>query len=273
MHYHIYKHILPLCVLALGGPAAAQSGQLRVRVVDSQGGLIPRAAVQVQCAGAARVALNTDSSGEVGFACSPPARLAISAAGFGTLQETLAAWSDNQPRVVKLEPAMIRNSIDVVVSDNSAVPVVSGDALAIESTGARTAFDAVERLVPGAFVTHRGVLGYGISSNGTGQISIRGVGESPNAGVLIVVDGRPDFQGEMGHPLPDFFSLSDVSRVSVTEGPASVLYGSNAMGGVVEIDPMQPSTRNETRLSASLGSFLTGAVPVGQRRDVRPLVL
>jgi iron complex outermembrane receptor protein len=159
---------------------------------------------------------------------------------------------------VKLDPAMIRNSIEVVVSDNSTAPVVSGDVLAIESTGARTAFDAVERLVPGAFVTHRGVLGYGISSNGTGQISIRGVGGSPNTGVLIVVDGRPDFQGEMGHPLPDFFSLSDVSRVSVTEGPASVLYGSNAMGGAVEIDPIAPSRKNETRLTAGLGSFLTG---------------
>jgi outer membrane cobalamin receptor len=101
-------------------------------------------------------------------------------------------------------------------------------------------------------------LGYGISTNGTGEISIRGVGESPNADVLIVVDGRPDFQGEMGHPLPDFFSLSDVGRVSVTEGPASVLYGSNAMGGVVEIDPMEPSRQNETRLTASLGSYLTG---------------
>jgi outer membrane cobalamin receptor len=244
--------------LALGILAAAEPGPLRVRVIDSQGAAIPQATVQVQCNGAARVSETADSSGGVTLACRPPAKLAVSAAGFGTAQKTLAAWNDDQPYTVKLDPAMVRDSIDVVVSGNGAVPVVSGDAMTIDRAGARTAFDAVERLVPGAFVTHRGVLGYGISSNGTGQISIRGVGESPNAGILIVVDGRPDFQGEMGHPLPDFFSLSDVSRVSVTEGPASVLYGSNAMGGVVEIDPIQPSGRNETRVTASLGSFLTG---------------
>ncbi len=253
---HTFTRVLPF--LALGTLAVAQPSQLRIRIVDSQGGAIPQASVQVQCADAARIALSANAVGEASLACRPPARLAVSAAGFGSVQETLATWNENQPHTVKLEPAMIRNSVDVVVSDNSTVPVISGDALAIDSTGARTAFDAVERLVPGAFVTHRGVLGYGISTNGTGEISIRGVGESPNAGVLIVVDGRPDFQGEMGHPLPDFFSLSDVGRVSVTEGPASVLYGSNAMGGVVEIDPIVPSQQNETRLTASLGSYLTG---------------
>ena len=70
---------------------------------------------------------------------------------------------------------MVRDSVDVVVSDSPTVPVITGDTLAIDATGARTVFDAVERLVPGAFVTQRGVLGYGISSNGTGQISIRAV--------------------------------------------------------------------------------------------------
>jgi outer membrane cobalamin receptor len=119
-------------------------------------------------------------------------------------------------------------------------------------------FDAVDRVVPGAFVTRRGAMGYGISTNGTGGVSIRGIGESPNTGVLIVVDGRPDYQGLMGHPLPDFYSLSDVGSVSVVEGPASVLYGSNAMGGVVEIKNWEPPEGMSTRLTAGLGSFNTG---------------
>ena len=177
---HPFTHLFPL--LTLGSLAAAQSGQLRIRIVDSQSAAIPYATVRVQCAGSAAITLTASAVGEAGLDCRPPARLAASAAGFGTVQETLASWSDDPPHTVQLDPAMVRNSVDVVVTDNSAVPVISGDALAIDSTGARTAFDAVERLVPGAFVTHRGVLGYGISTNGTGQISIRGVGESPNAG-------------------------------------------------------------------------------------------
>ena len=250
------RHVVPF--LLLSGLAAAQVKQIQVRVIDSQGGAIPQASIEIQCGGDAKTALTTDSLGEAAIGCGPPAELVVSATGFAPLRTTLTNWNEGQAQTVTLSPAMIRNSVDVVVSDSATVPVVTGDALEIDRTGARTVFDAVERLVPGAFVTQRGVLGYGISSNGTGAISIRGVGESPNAAILIVVDGRPDFQGEMGHPLPDFFSLTDVGRVSVTEGPASVLYGSNAMGGVVEIDPIQPSRQNETRLTASLGSFLTG---------------
>ena len=241
----------------LSGLAAAQINQIQIRVLDSQGGAIPGAVIALHCSGT-NIALTANDTGEAVSECRPPAELVVSAPGFEPARLSLANWNARETRTLTLSPAMIRNSVDVVVSDNSIVPVVSGDALAINRTGARTVFDAVERLVPGASVTARGVLGYGISSNGTGQISIRGVGESPNAAVLIVVDGRPDFQGEMGHPLPDFFSLSDVGRVSVTEGPASVLWGSNAMGGVVEIDPIEPPRRNETRLSASLGSYLTG---------------
>jgi outer membrane cobalamin receptor len=247
-----------LALLAPGLPATAQSSRLQIRVVDSQGGSIPQATVQVQCADSPIITLSTNDAGDTSLTCAPPARVSAVAAGFGPVHRNVASWDDGPPLEVTLEPAMVRNSVDVVVSDGGTVPVASSDMLEIEATGARTVFDAVEHLLPGAFVTHRGVLGYGIASNGTGQISIRGVGESPNAGVLVVVDGRPDFQGEMGHPLPDFFSLSDVSRVSVTEGPASVLYGSNAMGGVVEIDGLQPSRPNETRLTASLGSFYTG---------------
>ena len=119
-------------------------------------------------------------------------------------------------------------------------------------------FDAVEDLSPGVYVTRRGVMGYGISTNGTGAVSVRGVGGSPNTDVLIVTNGRPDFQGEMGHPLPDFYSLSNAGSISVIEGPASVLYGTNAMGGVIEIQPREPGERPEFQFTSSLGSYLTG---------------
>ena len=36
-------------------------------------------------------------------------------------------------------------------------------------------------------------MGYGIATNGTGAISIRGVGGQPNTGVLVIVDGRPEW--------------------------------------------------------------------------------
>lgn len=156
-------------------------------------------------------------------------------------------------------PTVFRITVQVVGSELAQPATTSvGTALEIDRGGARTVLDAVDQFVPGAFVTRRGMMGYGIATNGTGAVSIRGVGESPNAGVLIVVDGRPDMQGLMGHPLPDFYSLSNVASINVTEGPASVLYGSNAMGGAIEVIPTQPEAGMHTRLTTSLGSFMTG---------------
>ena len=89
--------------------------------------------------------------------------------------------------------------------------------------------------VPGLFVTERGIMGFGVSNGAAGQISIRGIGGSPTTGVLMLIDGHPQFMGIFGHPLPDSYVASDVEKVEVIRGPASILYGSNAMGGVINI--------------------------------------
>jgi outer membrane cobalamin receptor len=73
-----------------------------------------------------------------------------------------------------------------------------------------------------------------------------------------VVDGRPDIMGLMGHPIPDFYSLTDVGSLQITSGPASVLYGNRAMGGVIEIEPIQPAPGFHTELTSILGSYYTG---------------
>lgn len=87
--------------------------------------------------------------------------------------------------------------------------------------------------VPGLFVTSRGVLGYGVSAGAAGGIKVRGVGSG--ASLLVLIDGVPQYAGLMGHPIPDAYQTMLADRVEVVRGPASLLYGSNAMGGVVNI--------------------------------------
>ena len=95
--------------------------------------------------------------------------------------------------------------------------------------------DLVSENVPGLFVTQRTNIGYGVASGAAGGISIRGVGSSPTTGVLVLIDGRPDIMGIFGHPLSDAYFLHDVKKIEVIRGPASLLYGSNAMGGAINI--------------------------------------
>lgn len=89
--------------------------------------------------------------------------------------------------------------------------------------------------VPGLFVTSRGIMGYGVSTGSAGGMSIRGIGNSPTSGILILIDGHPQYMGLMGHPLADSYQSMMAQRIEVMRGPASILYGSNAMGGVINI--------------------------------------
>jgi outer membrane receptor protein involved in Fe transport len=243
--------MVALALCAVQGLAAAT---LRLTVVDTHEAATPGAHVEVRSGGVS-VSRVTARDGTVEFEAAFPLEVRVRADGFEPLFKRLET-SDSL--VLRLQPAVLRTAVNVTVRDDAAPLASSGSTLEIDRTAARTVLDGVDRVAPAAFVTRRGAMGYGISTNGTGGLSIRGVGESPNAGVLMVVDGRPDFQGLMGHPLPDFYSLSDAGSVTIIEGPASVLYGSNAMGGVVEIKPSVPSEGMTTRLMTSFGSFYTG---------------
>jgi len=108
--------------------------------------------------------------------------------------------------------------------------------------------------VPGLFVNNRNILGYGVGSLSTGQISIRGIGESPNSSVLILVDGQPQFMGIFGHPINDSYLKTNIERVEVIRGPASLLYGSNAFGGAINFI---------TRSSVNEGWYLNSSLAYG----------
>ncbi len=110
--------------------------------------------------------------------------------------------------------------------------------------------------VPGLFATARGVMGYGVAGGAAGQISIRGIGGAPTTGVTVLVDGHPQYMGIMGHPIADACLPMMAERVEVVKGPASVLYGSGAMGGVVNITTRRPDKDGLTgEASAGYGSY------------------
>ena len=237
---------------------AAAAQDITFRVVDPRGGAVPGAALEIRSVNASPKVFSgvTDAQGTLTLKADLPLEIQVTAPGFDSLRQKLETNTAGGIRL-QLVPAALHTSIDVVVHDAPAAETtVEQTALQIDRGGARTVFDAVENLVPSAYVTRMGILGLGLGESGS--MTLRGIGGSPTTELLVVVDGRPDFMGLMGHPMPDFYTLTDVGSLSVTEGPASVLYGSNAMGGAIEIKPTHPLQGVHTDLVASLGSYYTG---------------
>jgi outer membrane receptor for ferrienterochelin and colicins len=102
-------------------------------------------------------------------------------------------------------------------------PTVLIDAGQIADTGARTAKDLLIEQQGAGIQVHAG--------GGQGNISINGI---PNSGVLVLIDGRrylgKDGTGNLN--IEDLM-LTGVDRVEVVKGAGSALYGSEAVGGVV----------------------------------------
>lgn len=112
--------------------------------------------------------------------------------------------------------------------------------------------------VPGLFTTSRGVMGYGVSDGAAGGMSLRGIGGSPTAGLLVLIDGHPQYMGLMGHPIADAYQSMMAEKVEVVRGPASVLYGSNAMGGVINIVTRKQQEEGvNTNMQLGYGSYNT----------------
>jgi len=140
----------------------------------------------------------------------------------------------------------------------------------IESTGQMNILPALNSFVPGIFVTERNILGFGVSTTGAGSITMRGISSSPNTDVLILIDGHPQYQGIFGHPLADAYVASDVEKVEIIRGPASILYGSNAMAGVMNIITRQQHEDGlKVNLGASYGSYNTQKYfgTIGYKKD------
>jgi iron complex outermembrane receptor protein len=92
----------------------------------------------------------------------------------------------------------------------------------------------------------------------SGQLNIRGSsGYSRGAGsrVLLLVDGIPMMPGDSGDIKWDALPTGEVDHVEIVKGSASALYGSSAMGGVVNVIYRDPGETPKTTVKLTGGVY------------------
>jgi vitamin B12 transporter len=150
---------------------------------------------------------------------------------------------------VELNPVVVTATrVATLASDvPAAVTVLRGSDLAAQ--GVRTVFEAL-REVPAAVVVQTGSFG------GQASLFLRG-GQSNY--VKVLVDGVPVNQPGGSY---DFANLTtdNVERIEVVRGPASVLYGSDAVAGVVQIFTRDGIGPKQASLAASGGTYGSAAL-------------
>lgn len=187
--------------------------------------------------------------------------LTLAALAATPLVQAAPAVPGNNP-IDTLHGAVVTGTRVAMERDRLPAPVAVVGRETIERSDESALMPSLMEQVPGLFVTSRGVTGYGVSSGAAGAISLRGF-SAASGRTLILIDGHPQYQSIYGHAVADEY-LSDLAeRVEVTRGAASVLYGSNAMGGAINIITRKPDfLGNKVGIKLMGGSYGTvrGAV-------------
>lgn len=126
------------------------------------------------------------------------------------------------------------------------IPVTVIDQEEIEQTDASTLPDLLKNY--GVQVSGAG------AGTGSGRVLIRGfqsnANPSENGNVLILLDGR-----RIGNNNTGFVPVQNLERVEILRGAASVQYGSEATGGVINLISRRGEEKTKIALEEGLGSF------------------
>ena len=181
-------------------------------------------------------------------------RRPLSPVVFGLLAASLLLYSDEEQ---KKEPRTVTEQHEIVVTATrletpareigSAVSVISSFDLALFK---RTFVLETLWSAPAVSVNQNGGPG------GTASVFLRGANSEHT---LVLLDGvelndpvNPSRSADLAHLL-----LADVGRIEILRGPQSPLYGSDALGGVINIIPLRGEGRPRLILTGSGGSFST----------------
>ncbi|HQV32144.1 MAG TPA: TonB-dependent receptor, partial [Calditrichia bacterium] len=148
---------------------------------------------------------------------------------------TVVVTAARKEQTVRMAPA----SVAVVRSEELAVRPVNTFDQVLESIPGLTAFRSA------------GTSVQSLSIRGSSDVAGGGVGNR----VLLLIDGRPALTPDAGGAFWALVPISMIERVEVVKGAFSSLYGSTAMGGVVNVISRKPAVETYTRLGMDYGFY------------------
>lgn len=115
-----------------------------------------------------------------------------------------------------------------------------------------------------AISTHKlleGISGVNVNSEAgifsSTDISMRGLGGNTKGGTLIVLDGSPLNKSDAGSVNWSLIDKDNIATIEVIKGPGSAIFGSNAMGGIINITTRKPVEGFSASISSSYGTYNT----------------
>ncbi|WP_312905500.1 TonB-dependent receptor [Stutzerimonas nitrititolerans] len=156
----------------------------------------------------------------------------------------LALAADESSSSAQLPPMVITRATNLKAPTPASVAVIDR-----EQIEASASSDLLDVLRSQAGVQIRDIMGDGKRA----AISLRGFGENAINNTLVLVDGRRLNQPALAGPDLNSVPLSNIERIEIIRGAGTVLYGDQAVGGVINIVTRTPDTR-EAYLEASRGS-------------------
>lgn len=221
---------------------------LTLTVEDSSDAVIPGASVQ-QPAG--HLLGRTDSNGRLTFECTTPCRVRVDAEGYTGNFFDLSANA-----TVHLDRASVSEQITVTAYreplgelESPATTRILSQA-ALETTAGVT-LDEKMRQLPGVQLYRRSSS---LVANPSSQgLSLRGLGSTAASRTLITEDDVP-----LNDPFAGWIRWQEqpelsVKSIELVRGGASDLYGSSAIGGVVNLIPVRPEN-DRLELKSSYGA-------------------
>ena len=272
--------VLSLLVLSeatAGQPAQTSTGAKEAVIAgtvrDTSGAVIPHATIAVRHERSGLESVvegDADGSFALRRLSAGVFLITVSARGFAAVVERVEV-PGGPPLTFTLSPAAIVEQVTVVSASrqqelrealNTRVDVVTRSR--IEETGGHETVGEILRELPGV-VTRRGS-----ETAGSAGEQIQGIDSRQ---ILVLIDGQP-IVGARGIKRGGIINLDRQStarleRVEVVKGAASALYGSDALGGVINLISREPSSPFDVNVAASGGSLgmLDARLDGGFKRD------